>query len=171
MKNLLPFEELFYHSKLNKEELLAHLKKEIDAKKPSSFDSYKFNHLRYTGRIYNNHFEIKRKINYRNLFLPVIKGEIKDDLSGSRVIVKMGLTEYVKVFMIIWLGIVFIVCLGTANQLLFSNEFNPKTDFFMLIPFMMLLGGIAMVMIGFKTESRKSVKDLEEILQAKMIER
>lgn len=40
----------------------------------------------------------------------------------------------------------------------------------MLIPFFMLAIGILMVYFGFKTESRKSIKDLEEILKAKILE-
>lgn len=171
IKKILPFEKLIYRSKLTKEELLAHLQNEIEAEKPFRFGVYNFSYSKpYIGKIYNNRFEIKRAINYRNSFLPVIKGEIQNDVNGSKINVKMNLVEIVKVFMIIWLGGVLIACLATSYNLIFTNSSNSEGGLFILIPFCMLAFGILMVYFGFKTESRKSIKDLEEILKAKILE-
>lgn len=171
IKKILPFEALVYHSKLNKEELIAHLQNEIEAEKSFSFGAKSFSYSKpYIGNIYNDRFEIKRAITYRNSFLPVIKGTIKNDLSGSKINVKMNLIDFVKVFMIIWLGGVSMGCIASAYSLFFGYNTNSETGFFMFIPFIMLLFGIAMVCFGFKTESKKSITDLEEILQAKIIQ-
>ena len=172
IKILLPFEELFYRSKLTKEDLLLHLQNEIEAEKSFGFGVNNFSYSKpYVGKIFNNSFEIKRAINYRNSFLPIIKGEIKEDINGSKVIVKMSLVELVKVFMIIWLGGVSVACIAVTYNILFNNGLNSEAGFFMFIPYVMFIFGIAMVGFGFKIESKKSAQDLERILQAKIIER
>lgn len=168
IKKLLPFEALVYHSSLTKEALLAHLQNEIEAEKSFGIGFNRISYGKpYIGKIYHTQFEIKRAINYRNSFLPIIKGEIKDGISGSKIEVKMGLPDFVKVFMCIWLGIVFLVSLGTLYTLLFDNAL--KEGPFIFIPFVMLFAGVAMAVLGFKTESKKSITDLEELLQAKRI--
>lgn len=49
------------------------------------------------------------------------------------------------------------------------DEFNLKTSLPMFIHFFMLIFGVSLVLFGFKKESRKSIKDLEEILNAKIV--
>lgn len=171
IKKLLPFEKLVYHSSLTKEDLLNHLQNEIEAQKSFGFGANNYSYSKpYIGKIYNNSFEIKRAINYRNSFLPKINGEIKNDINGSKISIKMNLVEIVKVFMIIWLGGVLIGCLATTYNIIFNNGLNSEGGFFMLIPYFMLIVGIVVVSFGFKTESKKSIRDLEEILKAKIIE-
>lgn len=170
IKKFLPFEELVYHTTFTKKELLAHLQNEIEAENSFDFGINKSYSKPYIGKIYDNQFEIKRAISYRNSFLPIIKGEIKEDVSGSKIKVSMNLHHYVKIFMIVWLGAVTLASLATAYFLLFDKGPKTEADPFTFIPFIMLLGGIAMVIFGFKTESKKSIKDLEDILHAKIIQ-
>ncbi|MFB9108450.1 hypothetical protein [Flavobacterium gyeonganense] len=169
-RKYLPLEELVYHSNLTKEELIKRVQNEIEAEKSFGFGANNYSYSKpYIGKVYNNSFEIKRAINYRNSFLPVIKGSVQDHLSGSKIHVKMNLTDIVKVFMIIWLGGVFLACLGVTYTLIFDKGFTSEAGFFMFIPYFMLFFGTIMIVFGFKGESRKSVKDMEEILQAKLI--
>ena len=171
IKKLFPFEKLVYHSTLNKEELIHHLQNEIEADKSFGFNARKSSYSKpYIGKIYTNRFEIKKVVNYRNSFLPIIKGEIKDGINGAKIDVKMGLVDFVKAFMILWLGGVSFGCIGALYSLIFTDTANSEAGFFMFIPFAMLLFGLVMVSFGFKTESQKSIKDLEEILKAKIIE-
>lgn len=170
LKKILPFEELMYHSKLTKEELFIHLQKEIEAEKSFGLGAIGYSYSKpYVGKVFNNRFEIKRVINYRNSFLPVIKGEIQDAVNGSKVKIKLNLTDFVKVFMIVWLGGVFLACIAVLINFI-MNGFDPETGFIIFIPFGMLVFGIIMVSVGFKAESKKSKTDLEEILQARIIE-
>lgn len=168
IKKLLPFEDLAYHSTLTKEALLAHLQNEIEAEKSFRIGTQRTSYSKpYIGKISHTTFELKRAISYRNSFLPIIKGEIKDDISGSKIEVKMVLHNFVKVFMCIWLGGFFLASLGTLYALLYHNGLKEAP--FIFIPFVMLFAGVAMAVLGFKTESKKSITDLEELLQAKRI--
>lgn len=172
IKKILPFEKLIYRSTLSKEDLLAHLQNEIEAEKSFGFGAHQFSYSKpYIGKVSNSTFEIKRAINYRNSFLPLIKGEIENDINGSKINVKMNLVEIVKVFMIIWLGGVLIGCVATSYNIIFNNGLNSEGGIFMFIPFFMLIFGVVLVFFGFKAESKKSIQDLEEILKAKIIER
>ena len=66
---LLPFEKIVYHSSLTKEELLTHLHNEIETEKSFGFGANNNSYSKpYIGKIYDNSFEIKRAINYRNSF-------------------------------------------------------------------------------------------------------
>lgn len=171
IKKLLPFEKLIYQSTLSKEELITHLQNEIEPEKSFTFGARKSSYSKpYIGKIYLNRFEIKKVVTYRNSFLPVIKGEIKEGINGAKINIKMGLVDFVKVFMILWLGAVSFGCIGALYSLIFTDTANSEAGFFMFIPFAMLLFGLGMVSFGFKAESQRSIKDLEEILQAKVIE-
>ena len=171
IKKLLPFEKLVYHSTLTKEELLAHLQNEIEAVKSFGFGAINYSYSKpYIGKIYASRFEIKRVISYRNSFLPKINGEVQDDSNGCKIFVKMSLVEFVKVFMIIWLSGVAFACLASLYSIIFKNGLNSDSGLFMFIPFLMLIVGVVMIYFGFKLESKKSIKDLEEILKAKIIE-
>lgn len=153
IRKILPFERLIYNSTLNSEELIQHLKNEISQNG-------------YTGRVYQNKFEIKRNINYRNSFLPTIKGEVIDGINGAKINVKMDLIIFVKFFMSIWLSGVSIALVFALNTL-----FTDKSSSINIIsiPLIMLIAGIAMMLFCFKYESRKSIEDLKKILMAKLI--
>ena len=158
IKKILPFERLIYTSTLQSEELIQHLKNEINGNA-------------YTGKIYQNKFEIKRNINYRNSFLPVIKGEVTGGINGAKVIVKMDLIIFVKIFMCIWLGGVSIAFFAALYTLIYNNESGEIPVGVIFIPLFMLVVGITLVVACFKYESRKSILDLEKILNAKIISR
>jgi hypothetical protein len=171
LTKVLPFEKIAYHSHLNKEELTKHLFSQFEQEKAFGFGAAKTVYSKkYIGNVYENQFEVKRAINYRNSFLPIIKGIIKEDLRGSKIDVTMNLNPVVKVFMIIWFSGVLVACIFTVVHLTGDKNLQVNPEPFKFIPFLMLLIGAAMVYFGFKVESKKSIKDLEETLQAKVIE-
>lgn len=83
----------------------------------------------------------------------------------------MNLDKIVKVFMIVWLSLVSITCLAITYTIIINGGLDPEGGFPVFIPFLMLVFGIALVSIGFKVESKRSIKDLEELLKAKIFER
>lgn len=168
---IIPIEKLKYHSKLTKEELFIQLQTEVEIEKPFKFGDINASYSKsYIGKIYKDSFVIKRAINYRNSFLPIIKGTIKEDNNGTYIYVKMELHELIKVFMIIWCGGILLSCFATIYSLINENRADSENGIFMFLPFLMLLVGILMTIIGFKTESKKSIKDMEKLLVAKLIE-
>jgi hypothetical protein len=115
----------------------------------------------YQGEIGEHSFEMMRIINYRNSFLPLIKGRISSEPIGSKIEVEMSLHPVVFVFMLVWLGMVgqFGVLLLIAT--IAEGTFEPAA----LIPVGMFIFGCLLPLIGFKPEAGRSKKFLQQLLQ------
>lgn len=160
MSKFLPIENIVFKTKLSKEQVVLRLSENIEAKKTFGFGNYS---KPYIGYINGNNFEIERVINYRNSFLPQIKGNVYSELSGTKINVKMMPASYVLFFMAIWFGGVIVGCLAMLF-ILFTEGFTS----FLFLPFIMFLFGIGLLYGAFKTESAKSKKDLMRILEAEI---
>lgn len=151
----LPIENIVYKSSLKEDELIERLAKQVEFRNTFiNHDSRKF----FEGQIVNNKFEIERKINYRNSFLPKILGAIETDTDGTKIYVNMKLNVFAKIFSIIWCG--FMLLLGIV--LLSKNIFE-------LQPFYMIVFLYIMTMVFFKFESIKSKELLQNIFEAEII--
>lgn len=112
----------------------------------------------YEGKILENSFSIKRVIQYRNSFLPVISGQIIPHQNHVEIKIKMKPIKIVIIFMSLWLGLVGLFCIvilamGIVQfQQIIRNGFSP----FALIPFILFLLGYSMLMFAFKFEARRS---------------
>jgi len=150
MKTILPFENILYKSSLSQDEAYNRLTDIINTE------------YTYTGGWINNTtFKISRNISCRNSFLPEIKGEFCKDTEETLIRVRMRLHLVVQIISGFWLIFVFFFCI-----IVLTSEFQKET----LIPFAMLLFGIVMIIGSFKSESRKSIKDLSRIFEAEIIE-
>ena len=164
MNKYLPLENIIYITKLSKDQVIQKLNENVEAEKSVSFGSFNLSYSKpYYGKINNYNFEIKRAISYNNSFLPQIKGEVYSDFDGTRIKVNMKLNSYVSAFISIWFVGVLFGCI-VVNFALFTQDFTP----FFLIPFGMLLIGIALVYGAFKTESSTSKSDLMRIFEAEI---
>ena len=162
---LLPFEKLTYHTWLTPEEVIERLEKVVRSTGVLygktgllSSDSAKT----YTGSINPDSFLISRIISNKNSYLPRISGKVKKDATGSEIKVKMRMSWSTLVFTIFWLCFVaffLISSLGNATEIKLSN-------LAILIPFIMLVFGYVMMILGFKSESIKSKKFLAELFEA-----
>ncbi len=111
----------------------------------------------FNGTISEESFKIQRNINYRNSFLPVIIGKIKEIENGSEIFIKMRLNNFVKGFMTFWFSFVILFCLMVPFM---------KFDFpSCLIPYIMLVFGILLVTISNKCETKIAKNKLEELLK------
>lgn len=119
---------------------------------------------RFRGTIAHDSFAITRVITYRNSFLPQIRGTISETASGTDIALSLRLEKAVRIFMAIWLSVAALALIGILAASLFDG-FSALTA---LIPLAMLGFGIAMINIGFKTESERAVDELREILEARM---
>ncbi len=115
-------------------------------------------------------FDIRRDINYRNSFLPFIKGSITADGAGSRIDLRMAMHKAVLVFMSFWLAFtsfmlgVFIY--AAHNHTLVTKPPGTAPEIGVLIPFGMLLFGLALPYVCFIPEANKAEKFLIDTLQA-----
>jgi hypothetical protein len=158
----LPIENITYKTSLKESEVIEKLRDLVGQRK---FFALQNDTKPYKGKINGNTFKMEREINYRNSFLPTIQGSVIKDFNGTVIKVKMRLSIPVIVFMSIWFGGVGIGCLLVLAQL-FTATFNPM----FLIPFGMLLFGYFLTMRAFKHESKRSKKDLAELLRAEIVE-
>lgn len=117
----------------------------------------------FMGTIGQYDFKIMSNINYRNSFLPVIKGTIKKGEGEYLVALKMQLHLLTYILLIFWFGLAGISFLIGVLHLIISNP----TDITM---FLWTGGFIAFGQIvsrsGFFFQAKKDIKRLEELLNA-----
>lgn len=158
---LLPFEDFYIISHLKPDEVQQQLQQVVEPPPALKdwFDGPPTSYFKGWGN--NGTFEIRRVINYRNQFLPVIKGSTETYINGSRVHVKIRMTKFITIFMSVWL---FWAALGGFAVVMQQMEKAPfKTN--MLLPFGMFFFGYAIVKGSFIFESRKATDKLCEVLE------
>jgi hypothetical protein len=164
-----PFENFYIITKLQVAEVQHRLENEVEPDTGFSFKdlfSSASSSLYFSGYVLNGTFKFKRVINYRNSFLPEIKGSTETYLDGSRVHVKMRLNTAVLLFMCVWLGGVTLAGIG----IMVSSIIDRKFEWAMLLPLGMFAFGYTLATGGFKYESQKAKSKLLEILEGKMEE-
>jgi hypothetical protein len=166
--NFLPTENIIYKTKLKEEALLARLNDMVGPIRSGRFGIFDADPKKpYLGKISDRSFKIKRNINYQNSFSPRIKGVIYHDGNDPTVKVNMRLSNYALVILFIWcsgVGLLFIVFLADC---LSKDYFDPAV----LFPLGMLLFAYGLAMFGFKRETRKSITDMKELLDAEILNR
>jgi hypothetical protein len=164
---ILPIENITYTTTLKEEELLSRLSAYVEPVKSNRFfNFYATNTSKpYKGQIVGSRFNISRIIQYGNSFLPRISGYIVPDYQGLSIKVQMRLRRSTLLFLSIWCGLIGFACIVMLMEYLRHPQFEPA----MLIPFGMLLFAYLLALFSFKYESKRSKKDLMEILQANIV--
>lgn len=160
----LPLEKLIYKTHLNEEKVIQRLSEIVEPKK--TFRSILFGSYAakaYEGEISGQAFAIRRIIRYRNSFLPEISGSVGSDYDGTTITVKMRMNILVIIFLCFWCAVVVFVGIAFMAKMI-ATGFN----FLELIPVGLLLFVYALTMGGFKWESNKSKKDLQELFEAEI---
>lgn len=159
---LLPYENFYLTTNLPPNIVIEKLKEKTELESFSLFRKNKSSTKQYEGFVASNNFQLKRIIQYRNSFLPIITGEIKSNYIGTGIHVKMKMYPFVYIFMAFWLGFVTIAGITVVTFMLREQKFHPGI-FGVLI---MFVGGYGLTLGSFKYESTKSKKFLIELLQA-----
>lgn len=166
IKSLLPVDRYTLVTRLNVAEVMRRLEANVAPKKPTSnlvvtrwgqketFDKP------YAGIISGQHFNISRVINYKNSFLPVIKGEVTHFLGQTEINVKSSPHIAVLVFSALWMSMVLIGCV-VVTMVSIKDGFEPA----LLIPFFMLVFGCLLFTIPYKIEAKKSKAFLVNLLE------
>ena len=116
----------------------------------------------YEGEVGEHSFQIIRIINYRNSFLPVIKGRITPEGMGSQIDIEMTLHPFVFIFMLIWLGMVGQMGILFLVATIAEGTFEPAA----LVPVAMFIFGCLLTVLGFKPEADRTQKFLQHLLES-----
>jgi hypothetical protein len=150
---LIPYEKFQINTDLSSVELVKRIKTFTGEK---TFFNFNPSH-EFSGHVNEYEFEITKNISYRNSFLPIIEGKIEQKTTGTQVTISMRLHLFVMCFMFVWFSGVGIGCITLFAKV---DEFSLP----MLIPFGMLIFGVALVSGGFWFEASKQKRRLIELL-------
>jgi hypothetical protein len=110
--------------------------------------------LPFVGKVEGSSFRVRRCIQYRNAFLPLIWGRVTGESTETRVSVTMFLHPAVALFMVLWFwGI-------GAAVVSFSDAAGPLV----LLPVGLLAFGVVLLCGGFFPEAIKARRVLEQAL-------
>lgn len=162
-----PFIKVKYRSKLPKAQAIQRLAENLLP--PPAFElrtTWKKWEKPYSGKLEWGHFEMNRNTNYRNSFLPIIKGSITEQMGRTIVSVQFKLHLAVLIFSCFWLGGVGFACVVITYASIRNGEFNKEG----MIPYAMFLFGFALIFGGFNFECNKTHKDLQQIFDAEILD-
>ena len=126
-------------------EIMTRLSEIVDLKKSAFGVSNPDPAKQYVGKIDGRRFKIHRIIKGRNSFIPIIQGNIIDNLSTRSIEVKMRL-HFMVILFLLWVSgviIYYLIKLNRYTGLIFIGLLLGMTTFF------------------FNQECNKSTKDLE----------
>ena len=157
---LLPFDTFEFQTSLTLEETITVLKAEVEPKK--WFRWFTSKHAFFEGEVSREGFKIMRIINYRNSFLPIIRGTFKQSQNGINVIIRMSLHPFVLAFMCFWFG-------GVIFGLFTVEDGAIRNNSLVAVPLLiMLILGWVMVYGGFWFEARKAKPKLLSIFNGQI---
>lgn len=171
-RRLLPYDNFKLTSRLPTTEVQKRLKDSVQRKKLRLFTFQPHPGVQpYEGTVTENSFEISRIIDYRNSFLPVIKGEFSSFLGKTEISVKMRPAISVLIFMAIWFSATGLGCVATATVAIgnLKKGMRDELDPLFLIPFVMFAFGYGLIMFGYKREAKRSKKFLIDLFQAEEV--
>ena len=162
--SILPHEDYQLITSLPEEEVVELISGQIEPQQTwrlAQFRSNK-NQKPYEGVITGNIFKIIRIIRYRNSFLPMISGTIKQQGESTRIHIEMKIMPLATLFITLLIGVILIMGISFLFIGLHDRSFLPA----IAVPVIMFGMGYFMVYWGFKLESAKSKKFLRELFRA-----
>lgn len=167
--SLLPYEKYVLTTTLTAEEVLKRIGNNVQAEHDYTWSAFRRVYSKpYRGAVTGLSFRMIRNINYRNSFLPVIRGRVTSFSGHTEVMINMRPVGFIIVFMSFWLGLTGLVCIGILLNGIFQfrqilqNGFSPA----FIIPFLMFAFGSGLFLYGFKSESIQSKQFLADLVKA-----
>ena len=153
---LIPYDQAILKTSLTVEEVYQKLAEVIE---PRKYFHFTRDHAYFEGSLDKTQFKISRIIHYRNSFLPVIMGELRDELDKTAVILRMRLNWFVIVFLLI-----FTFMFGGMTIFIMIGQF-PNDEIPWIQPVFLLLFFHTLAILFFHWEARKAKTYLQEVLQ------
>lgn len=153
---LIPYDQVILKTSLNIEQVYQKLAEVIE---PRTYMRFSRDHAYFEGSLERDAFKISRIIHYRNSFLPVILGEMRDEVDGTAVIIRMRLNWIVVTFILIWVLMVSGIIIATLFGFL-ADKFLPW-----IMPTLLILVMYIFSLIFFHREAKKAKVYLQELLE------
>lgn len=119
----------------------------------------------FNGTVGKDRFEIASAIVHGNSFKPIIYGQVTQNENGCCINITMRLYEATMAFLIIWLSL----C-GMSIVFVMSTLRDSAFTFGHIIPLILFVFALVITHIGFKSEAKKSKKQLLEMFGVKQDE-
>ena len=165
--DILPYERFTITTRLAPEEVVEVLTRVVEPKRSALPLRRYRGDKEFEGEFGGFTFRMRRIINYRNDFLPVIRGTIASASKGSVVIFTLQLRRPILMFMAAWFVVLTILVIAALLTFVLSREdfvANPALLFPLMLAFYAF--GYGLMTGAFKYESRKARSRLHALLQA-----
>lgn len=159
---LLPYRKITISTKLTKEEVL---KKISDCTAKADLFNPRGSTL-FSGVVIPESFKIRRNLDYKNSFVPFMRGRFLQHTGRTTMEVTFKPLEFIIGFMIVWLCIITCVCSGMLYVIFTEGKFSEP----MLIPFGMFIFGTILFSGAFAYEYPKSKAALLDLIEAEEIQ-
>jgi len=117
----------------------------------------------FIGKMNGNRFSVYRAIQYRNSFLPRIKGVILPKGDHAEISIRMILHPIITAFMCVWMGgIVFFIALVITFH--FKDELLVNPAIALLMPLGMMTFGYLLMTVPFQVEAKKAEAIIKNII-------
>lgn len=126
----------------------------------------------YEGKIGEHSFRISRVRRRRNSLVSIrrtsprsnslaliVTGRIQGDDTGSQIDIQIKIHPFIRFFLLVWLGMLGFVCLGTIAEIVSLQRFDPS----FLTPFGMFAFIYSLPFFGFNSEANFSKQFLIDL--------
>jgi hypothetical protein len=162
----IPFVKVKYRTNLSIDSVLEKLDSIIEPKKNTVFGGLSYIKA-FSGELFDDNFIIIRNIEYRNSFLPIIKGKIFRENEYTIIEMFLRMHLFVIIFLCIWLSIPFmLICLLLFNSLIKKTSSLGT----IIMPVGLFLFGYFLMIGGFNYENTKAQNIIKEVLEAELID-
>jgi len=154
---LLPFDTFSLETPLAPGEVRARLAAAVEPKRRLRLGGGR---CPFEGEVEGDSFRVSRVINYRNSFLPHVRGRVVPAAAGSRIEGSMALHPAVLAFIAVWCGLVLLIGVGVWGAMLADGRWRPGA----LVPLGMLAFLWALSAGAFTVEARRARAMLGQIV-------
>lgn len=164
----LPFDQFTIKTYLSPDEVRSRLEGVVEAKQHFRRFSFNKKHLPYEGVVTDNSFKVTRIIHYRNSFLPIISGEIKEGLGDTVVEITMKPNLFALIFIAVWLVIFLTIRASIGGFFFFPAPDNTSSAGMFAIGVGIVAFVYLLVNGSFQFEAIKSKKFFQTLFETQL---